>query len=138
MRYQDIHDIAGSGNIDLVTSGLLGSPALNGIIRLEQGSYKNQLTQTSTEDAEFDILFSGKRFELGTAKASDGDARRLVASGFVDWSRAGQAEAEGNKDQIYLSVTTRGMQLLRRNELEAEASGNISISGDLMIRYQST
>jgi translocation and assembly module TamB len=124
---QDDHQFGGMIDIDLITSGVLGDPNVTGVVGLKSGVYKNQVSRTSIEKGEMEILFAGRRLDVATGKASDGDGGRILVQGFIDWSHNALT---GQLGDVAIDITTKSIQLVRRDELEGEASGKLTVTGD--------
>jgi len=125
---RDIHRLDGELDIDLIASGELTAPYLTGVVRLSDAAYRNQITRTTLKEGQLDLLFEGRRMSIGTGKASDGENGRIIGLGFVDWQAITGTQQRGD---VELVVITRDVSLLRRDELEGEASGRLEINGDL-------
>ena len=124
---REIHRLRGNIDLDVIVSGQLSAPYLSGTAALKEGSYNNQITGTSLDNAEMDLLFEGQKLSIRQAIALDGKKGRLQAEGYVDWNSVGEP---GEYGDVELLLTTSNVRLLRRDEVEGEATGNLEIKGD--------
>ncbi len=121
---EDIQTIRGRANVDLVASGKLAEPRLNGLVKLVDGYYENQLTQSVMNDISMELVFRGNEFEVVKGAASDTLGGHLTAAGYARWN-------DGNHGKVDLKVIAEGMSLLRREDMEGAVSGEVQASGDL-------
>ncbi|OZG73828.1 hypothetical protein BTA51_08485 [Hahella sp. CCB-MM4] len=121
---EDIQTIRGRANLDLVASGSLEEPLLNGTVKVMDGYYENQLTQSVMDDIGMELAFRGNQFEIAKGTASDTLGGHLTATGYTRWN-------DGNHGKVDLKVIADGMSLLRREDMEGAVSGELAATGDL-------
>ena len=120
----DLHQFHGDAITDFLISGNINEPIINGVLKIEQGSYDSALTGTSVH--QLNCTFNAKQnlFTVESCKATDSGKGRLQLAGEVE------LPIQSNLGRIDLVVTTKNASILRRSDIESEVSGEISINGD--------
>ncbi len=121
---RDIHKMSGNLSLNTTIGGSIDQPRINGIINLEQGKYQNVLSQTSIEDARIQLIFDEKSISIMQAEASDGQKGKIYLNGSAELS-------DTNYGLVDVTLVLDKTSLVRREDIEGEASGSINLSGDL-------
>ena len=120
----DPHRLTGKASAQLALSGTLADPRISGPVRLQNGSYENLETGTILEDAEIDLRADGTKITLAALSANDGQAGRLSGSGDIDV----------DPEQAFpmdIALKFDNAHLVRRDDVSAVASGDLTLKGDL-------
>lgn len=120
---RDIQNISGNLSLDTQLSGSLNKPRINGSLALLNGIYINSLSQTSIENAEIELSFDEKSITINKAKATDGHKGRLNINGNI-------ALADGDNGLIDITLNLHKASLVRREDIEGDATGSIQLTGD--------
>lgn len=120
---RDIQSISGKLKLDTQLNGTLKEPRLEGYLDLSKGTYVNALSQTSIENAEVRLVFDEKSITIIKAEASDGHKGTLYLQGNA-------AMADKDNGHIDVKLSLNKASLLRREDIEGDASGTIQLSGD--------
>ena len=112
--------LAGQLTADLDLDGSLSSPQLHGTLRFENGSMEEFETGTILRDLEVEITAQGRRLEILKARATDGQAGVISATGWMDMDDAGKFPAA-----VKLSLSDA--VLVRRDEVTGAAEGEIEL-----------
>jgi translocation and assembly module TamB len=120
---RDIQNISGKLSLDAELKGSLNQPRLNGSLVLLNGIYINTLSQTSIEEAEITLAFDEQSINILKAEATDGHTGKIKLSGSVNL-------ADGDHGLIDIRLNLNKASIIRREDIEGDASGNIRLSGD--------
>ncbi len=120
---RDIQSISGKLILDTQLTGTIEAPSLNGSLFLDSGSYVNSLSQTTIENAQIELAFDEKSVSIVKAHADDGHKGTLNLNGRI-------ALPDGDKGLIDVTLNLHNASLVRREDIEGDASGSIQLSGD--------
>lgn len=114
-----------SGRIDseLIVSGTVGEPRLNGTATLRDGQINATTAGSLVTEVELDLILSEDSAELTRFSASDNREGRLSGSGRVARDAAGHVSGEGR-------FTFERFVAVRRPELTLQASGDLALTLD--------
>lgn len=119
----DEHLLAGQLAADVQARGNLANPKLQGKASLSEGRYESlelgTLLTDMTLSAELDAL---DKIDLSFS-AVDGDDGSLTAEGEIE------LPTDGNEAVINISANLASARLLRRDDILAQASGDIQVAG---------
>lgn len=118
------HLLRGPGKIDVKLVGTLARPALEGSITLAGGYYESLEYGTILRPLDLTVAFDGRHARIARLSAGDGGDGRLEGAGTI----ALDPEAGFPFD---LSAKLDKLTAVRRDVVEASASGNIKIAGSL-------
>lgn len=121
---QDAQFFSGLLSLDMNVLGSFADPELAGNLSLTDGTYQNAISQTSLQQANIVLKFDKQKIEVINASASDGQNGQLRLQGVADLG------ASGDK-QIDLTLFLDRASLLRREDIEGEASGQLKLAGSL-------
>lgn len=126
----DRHRLSGMADIDLQFAGTLAEPAIDGRVALGDGHYENLETGTVLSQMEVVARPSASAIVIERASARDGGDGTIAASGRVDF---------GGDELVTLDLSAhfREALLIRRDELIASISGNLSLTGSTADRLVS-
>lgn len=116
------HLMRGEGKIDVTLSGTLAKPDLRGAMTLTDGYYESLEYGTVLKPLDLAIDFDGQRAKITRLSAGDGGTGKLDGKGEI----AFDAEAGFPFD---LALTLKELTAVRRDDVQASASGSLSISG---------
>lgn len=120
---RDIQNISGKLNLDAKLEGSLQKPRLQGSLELSNGIYVNSLSQTSIENAEIQLAFDEKSINIVKATATDGHTGKIELLGKIDL-------ADSDNGLIDITLSLHKASVIRREDIEGDASGSIQLSGD--------
>ncbi|MPY73592.1 MAG: hypothetical protein GEU87_04975 [Alphaproteobacteria bacterium] len=118
------HLLRGPGKIDMKLVGTLARPALEGSIAIANGYYESLEYGTVLRPLDLAIAFDGRQARIARFSAGDGGEGKLDGAGTI----ALDPEAGFPFD---LSAKLDKLTAVRRDVVEASASGNIKIAGSL-------
>jgi translocation and assembly module TamB len=116
------HLMRGEGKIDVTLSGTMAKPDLRGSMTLSDGYYESLEYGTVLRPLDLAIDFDGRRAKITRLSAGDGGTGKLDGKGEI----AFDAEAGFPFD---LALTLKALTAVRRDDVQASVSGNLSISG---------
>jgi autotransporter translocation and assembly factor TamB len=116
------HLLRGPGKIDVRLVGTLAEPALEGSVSLSNGYYESLEFGTVLRALNLDTAFDGRQRRVARLRASDGGEGKLVGSGKV-------ALDPGAGFPFDLSARLDKLTAIRRDDVEASASGTVTLSG---------
>ena len=118
------HDLSGRGEIDVKLSGTLEDPAIQGQATIADGRFENFQHGTLFKSLEAELRFSGEEAVLSKLTATDGGSGRVSAKGSVEF--------EPDKNfPLKLSATLTKATLVRRDDVTANADGDLTLDGTL-------
>jgi translocation and assembly module TamB len=124
----DLHRLTGNFDSDINISGTLAKPKLKGTLRVDDAGYENPITGTFIE--HIDCALSAEQFMLNidTCQATDGGADDKKGQ----YTLAGTVHlpVDGSSGRVALKIKTQGANILRRPDIDSEATGEITLSGD--------
>ena len=118
----DEHLLAGKLSADVKATGSLASPDIKGDAGLSEGRYENLELGTLLTDLNFTANFEDTEKVILSLTAQDGDDGRLSAEGKIDLR-------DTANPGIDLSANLTKARLLRRDDILAQASGTLQLSG---------
>lgn len=120
---RDIQSISGELTLDTLLKGTINAPRIKGSLSLNNGIYVNALSQTSIENAQIELAFDEKSITIIKAEADDGHKGTLSLNGNA-------ALADGDNGQIDITLNLNKASLVRREDIEGDATGTIQLTGD--------
>ncbi len=121
---KDIQNLSGELILDAQVTGNVAQPRGLGTLELVKGHYKNALSQTELDNIEIKLALTDQAIDITHARAQDGLQGKLNLEGRIDLAKKPDGEAD-------LLLTLDQASLLRREDIEGEASGQIRLKGDL-------
>lgn len=118
----DEHLLAGKVAADLTVAGTLGQPEVKGTAALSEGRYENLEAGTLLTDLTFEATLPDAQTVEINLSSKDGDDGQVSADGRIDLS-------DGTNPDISLTTRLQGARLLRRDDVFAQASGTIDVTG---------
>jgi autotransporter translocation and assembly factor TamB len=118
----DDHSLNGKLTADLGVTGNLARPQVTGTAALADGRYESLELGTLLTDLQFTAALKDIDRVILSLTSSDGEDGRLAAEGEIDLSDAAAAE-------IDLVANLTNARLLRRDDVSAQASGKIRLTG---------
>jgi len=115
------HRFTGHWTGDLWLRGTLGSPRLEGVCEIEDGSYENYLTGTVLTNAQASIVPEHGRLHLRGLKAESGEGK-LTGTGTLHLN-------EKFPFELHLDFTK--LNIAQIDLVSATAEGHVSIHGDI-------
>jgi translocation and assembly module TamB len=119
----DTQTLQGRVNASLKLDGTVGDPSATGDITLHDGRYVNLEMGTVLDDLALRLEANRREVRLVEASATDGGSGKVTASGMIG------LDPEGHFP-IKLDVTADKAKLVRRTDVTATASGNLSFTKD--------
>ncbi|MDA0781738.1 MAG: translocation/assembly module TamB domain-containing protein [Rickettsiales bacterium] len=119
---QEIHDIRGLCKIDVKLSGNLKQPIINGSLKLSKGYYENKSSGTELHNINLDLAADNTKFRIIEASTTDGGEGKIAITGTIDWSGSAVNEVD-------IELKADSAKILRRNDMEGSASGNLKLTG---------
>ncbi|HEX3499173.1 MAG TPA: translocation/assembly module TamB domain-containing protein [Stellaceae bacterium] len=116
--------LAGKFSLDASVAGTVTQPRASGALRISDGRYESMAAGTILTGVAFDLVGDRERFVLRNFRAGDGERGTMTASGSVDL-----AATPG--PTIAASIDVKSFRVLRRDEANVLAGGEIRISGAL-------
>lgn len=120
----DIQQIAGQLSLNSKITGSSQQPNLQGLISLQKGSYVNALSQTTLNQADIRLALNGRSIKIVKAVAQDGQSGKISLAGALDLDA-------GRQGMIDFILSLNNASLVRREDIEGEASGQVSLKGNL-------
>ena len=121
---QDAHFFSGLMNLNMQVAGSFDQPELSGNLAVTDGKYQNAISQTSLEQVNIQLHFDRQKINVLDASANDGQGGQVRLEGAIDL-------AAPENDQINLSLILDKASLVRREDIEGEASGQLKLIGSL-------
>ncbi len=118
----DRHRLEGEGDIAIELSGTLGDPRISGRVQMADGRYENLDTGTILTDIQVVMRPSNSSVAIDKAVARDGGEGEISLSGIVEFGG-------GELAAMDLQADFRKARLIRRDELNAVASGQLALRG---------
>ncbi|WP_108124153.1 translocation/assembly module TamB domain-containing protein [Saccharospirillum mangrovi] len=118
-------DFSGQLQGRLTIDGSLTQPQWNGDLRLSGGRYENATYGAVLSDMNGELNADNRTLQL-TLDASDDGGGRVGLAGSVVWPEEREVWWMPDLD---LTMTTRNAHLLRRADMDASVSGEISVAG---------
>ena len=118
----DRHRLEGQGDIAIELSGSFSDPRISGRVAMADGRYENFDSGTILSDIQVAMRPSNSTVTIDKAVARDGGEGEISLSGVVDF---------GGDELVAmdLQATFRKARLIRRDELNAVASGQLALRG---------
>jgi translocation and assembly module TamB len=109
---------------DVMVGGTVGSPIASGRLTLNGGRYENFASGAVLTDLDAEIVGDRGDFRLASLSAGDGAGGKLTAQGSVVLSGA-------SGPSTALTARFANFRLAARDEVQASASGTVSVAGSL-------
>lgn len=119
----DEHLLAGKLAADMQARGSLNNPKLDGTASLTEGRYENLELGTLLTDMRLAVKLDDTNPVELSLSAKDGGDGTLAVNGEIDF------QGGGPEPRIDLATKLTRTQLLRRDDVSAQASGDIQLSG---------
>lgn len=119
----DRHRLEGEGDMNIELSGTPADPSISGRVELTDGRYENLDTGTILTDMQVVALPSQSTLTIDKATAKDGDGGEISVDGKLEF---------GGDDIVSMDIRAdfREAMLVRRDELTARSSGQITLRGN--------
>lgn len=115
--------VRGQLKADLKVGGTVAAPVVRGNVRFEKGRYRNALTGTDMHQIEMHLVANDTGAVIKTATATDGAKGRLSLEGDVRW--------KGGDEAANLVLKVREAAILKRPDMNGQATGGLSLRGSL-------
>lgn len=121
---QDINQLEGIIEAHLTVGGSVAKPRVDGKVVATDANYFNSLTGTRLSDLNCSLVANNQTFSIERCTATDG------AKG--SYSVLGDLTLPGEEPNgaINSSIVLKSVNILRRSDIESQATGDISITGD--------
>ena len=116
--------ITGAIGGEMYVAGTVSSPEISASVRINQGTYENALSGTLLKDLNAEIGTDGRRVEIVSFEATDGDQGILSGKGWIDVFGTGEFPFE-------LDLSAERARLLSTDEATAVTSGKLRADGTL-------
>ncbi|MCB1666706.1 MAG: translocation/assembly module TamB domain-containing protein [Pseudomonadales bacterium] len=120
----DLHRLSGNVIADLALAGTFENPLVNGTLHITDGAYVNTITGTTVEDINCGISTVQVRLHIDSCQASDGHTGQYQLQGEL------QLPASSDSGLINLQLQANNANILRRPDIESEATGHIALTGN--------
>jgi autotransporter translocation and assembly factor TamB len=123
----DRHRLDGQGDLAIELSGTLSDPRISGRVEMAHGRYENLDTGTILSDIQVSARPSNSSVAIDKAVARDGGEGEISVSGGIEFGG-------GELVAMDLQASFRKARLIRRDELNAVASGQLALRGSAFRR----
>lgn len=123
----DRHRLEGQGDVAIELSGTLSGPRISGRVEMAEGRYENLDTGTILSDIQVSARPSNSSVTIDKAVARDGGEGEISVSGGIEFGG-------GELVAMDLQASFRKARLIRRDELNAVASGQLALRGSAFRR----
>ncbi len=120
----DLHRLTGEADTNITLNGTLGKPKMNGFVQLHNSRYQNPITGTLIEDIHCRVNAEQISLAFSDCFATDGAGGNYQLKGTM------LAPTNGSPGSVELNLVTQQVNILRRPDIESEASGAIKLSGN--------
>ena len=120
----DGHVLRGDLTADLELAGTVGSPLVDGPIKLQNGLYENVSSGIEFRDVELSAAASNKRITIGALSAKAGQSGTATGDGWIDLDA-------GKNFPLSLALSVAQAELINRDDMEATITGDVAMLGDL-------
>lgn len=124
----DLHRLTGEANTNIMISGTLGKPKMSGFLQLDNSRYENPISGTLIESIHCRVNAKQTRLELGDCRATDGIEGNYQLTGKIHSPVHTPAGRTSGLVELHLLI--QSANILRRPEIESEATGEITLFGD--------
>jgi autotransporter translocation and assembly factor TamB len=118
------HLLRGDAKIDVSLSGTVAKPDVRGTMSLEKGYYESLEYGTVLKPLDLAIDFDGQRARVTRLSAGDGGKGKLDGKGEITFDAEAGFPFE-------LALTLKELTAVRRDDVEASATGDLSIDGSM-------
>jgi translocation and assembly module TamB len=116
------HVLSGPVDLKFAVDGTVARPRMEGRVEVSQGRYEHLLLGTLLEPLDILLVADGRELRVERFEARDGGSGRVAGGGRVGLDPDAGWPAE-------LSVSIENARLLRRDDVTAQATGEIRIRG---------
>ena len=116
--------VAGQFSLDVSVGGTVAQPRASGALRISNGRYESMATGTILADIALDLAGDRERFVVRSFHATDGERGTLAARGSVDLTASPSPAVDA-------AIDVESFRVLRRDEANIRAGGEVHISGPL-------
>jgi translocation and assembly module TamB len=120
----DMHLLTGDLNTDIVIGGTFAKPSLTGIVHINETRYENPVTGTVIEDVDCVLTAEKITLNVDSCQATDGHQGHYALVGAVD------LPVDDSFGRVDLKLQSQSASVIRRPDIESEATGEILLSGD--------
>ncbi|MEH6557930.1 MAG: translocation/assembly module TamB domain-containing protein [Oceanicoccus sp.] len=120
----DTHLLTGDLNTDMVIGGTFAKPSLTGMIHINEARYENPVTGTVIEDIDCVLTAEKITLNVDSCQATDGHQGQYALTGAVD------LPVDHSLGRVDMKLQSQSANVLRRPDIESEATGEILLSGD--------
>lgn len=128
----DLHRLSGDAAVNLALSGTMEEPKVNGFLQFNNAHYENPVSGTLIDAIDCHITAEYNQFNIDQCHATDGAKGNYQLTGRVQTPTipAINATTHNAPGLVELKLITQGANILRRPDIESEASGEVTLSGD--------
>lgn len=123
----DLHRLTGQLETGLSLSGTSKKPTVKGHFQVTSSRYENPITGSLIDAINCQLTAQQITFQIGICQATDGDNGHYSLAGKV------LLPANGSAGVIDLNLQSQGANILRRPDIESEATGDIALTGDFSL-----
>jgi len=120
----DINQLYGTFRANLVAAGSLHKPKVTGSINIEDTNYLNSLTGTRIDNLNCRVNAQNQLFSFVDCAATDGNSGKYQMIGDI------RLPSKTLPEEVDVTLKTRKANILKRPDIESEATGEISVVGD--------
>jgi translocation and assembly module TamB len=120
----DLHRFTGNLSTDISIGGSLEKPTLKGDLHLEQARYENPVTGTLVTNIDCLLTAEQILLSIDNCQASDDSKGSYALAGTI------LLPANNSVGNVDLKLQANSANILRRTDIESEATGEIVLSGD--------
>ena len=124
----DLHRLTGKAETNIMLSGTLEKPKISGFLQLNNSRYENPASGTLIESIDCRVNAEQTQFEFGDCRATDGVEGNYQLTGRIHSPT--HTSKNNSPGLVELHLLAKNANILRRPEIESEATGEITLSGD--------
>lgn len=121
----EINQMSGVIDANIDVSGKINKPEAQGFIAISDANYSNRLTGTRLQQFACLIDASTNDFTITDCQGTDGGKGRYRISGAI------QLPITQPNSKIDLTINAQHASVIDRSDIESEATGELTITGDL-------
>jgi len=111
-------NLSGDLNANANISGTLGTPLINGNVRINDGAYRHESIGAALRDITLDAAFTSSSFRLNTLSAHDGEGGTLEGSGEMSFGGGST-----------ITIRTQNMHLFKGDQADGYVTSELLFDG---------
>ncbi|WP_317929153.1 translocation/assembly module TamB domain-containing protein [Halioxenophilus sp. WMMB6] len=120
----DIHQITGRLDGDLRSNGSLSQPDITGVVELLDTSYFNNTTGSKLENLNCSVSAVNRTISVDACNASDGNHGSYSIDGSL------KLPQQNDYGKVHFYVNAENANIIKRPDIDSQANGKITLSGD--------